>query len=117
MHSSLHVKGFELSLRLGLGDEERANKQTVMINMNLTPLEESRALSTDDIADTICYDTLMSKLSAKFSPLEYKLIETLSADIAREIQKYAPNYKIEVELIKHPPIVGFKGTVAYRVTL
>lgn len=77
----IHIQGLLLTTNIGVPDEERATPQVLEADITLritTRFEEMR----DDIASTIDYAAVASRLQGLAAARARKLIETLAAEMA-----------------------------------
>jgi 7,8-dihydroneopterin aldolase/epimerase/oxygenase len=81
MTDRIVIRGLEVDTRIGVTDEERAHPQTLSIDVDVVA-DLSRAGRTDDLNDTIDYDSLVGQIAAATSATECKLLEHLAAKIA-----------------------------------
>ncbi len=74
----------DLSLRciIGINDDERKNKQDVLINIQLYA-DTRRAAETDTIADTPNYRTITKKVITMVESSSYQLVEAMAEEIGR----------------------------------
>jgi FolB domain-containing protein len=75
------VSDLEVSYRVGVPDEERANPQRLLITLVLEHDFRAAAIG-DDLKGTIDYDTVCQRLLWFGEGRSWKLIETLACDIA-----------------------------------
>lgn len=113
--SQLDVRGVQVFVHLGLTEAERAQKQEVLVDVNLGFLQEPKATQTDKLADTICYHTLINDLRTFVGEKHFAMVEKLSAEIFNFLkQKMQPHVKLQISVTKtHPPVDGLLGGVKY----
>jgi dihydroneopterin aldolase len=76
------IEGLKLSTRVGVPDEERAEPQTVAVDVFIQPSAPLSGLN-DDIGRTIDYFEVTEALKRVASEGERRLIETLAEDFAK----------------------------------
>lgn len=111
----LAIRGFELCVHLGFSKQEKVEAQLILINIELAFKTAPAACTSDQLAETICYADLTSRLRNYVKSKQYNLIEFLAFDIFNFIdqQKYAQELGIKVDVIKHPKIAGLTGDVKF----
>lgn len=117
IESSLCLQNIELTLSLGWSAKERAQKQTLLMDITLTLAEPPKACETDELTDTYCYDTLIKKIQNEMEPREFRLIEHLAATIHHSLKACLPQVKqIHVAIKKNLAEVGLSGQAIFNYT-
>jgi dihydroneopterin aldolase/2-amino-4-hydroxy-6-hydroxymethyldihydropteridine diphosphokinase len=81
MTDQIQIKDLLLRAILGINEEERRNRQDVLINIRLHA--DTRAAGrSDDIADAVNYRTLTKRIIALVENSQFYLVEKLAAEIA-----------------------------------
>ena len=81
MTDQIQIKDLLLRAILGINEEERRNRQDVLINITLHA--DTRAAGrSDDIADAVNYRTLTKRIIALVEDSQFYLVEKLAAEIA-----------------------------------
>lgn len=81
MRDQIHIKDLLLRTIIGINEEERRNRQDVLINIVL--YADTRAAGdSDDIADAVNYRTLTKRIIAMTEASQFFLVEKLAAEIA-----------------------------------
>jgi len=94
------IKDLEVWYCVGVPDQERANPQKLLVTIQIYYSFE-KAVLTDSIAEAVDYQKIVDRLKEFGSLRSWKLIETLSSDIASLILKEFPQiYKVDVEVKK-----------------
>jgi FolB domain-containing protein len=75
------IKDLLLRTIIGINDEERKNKQDVLINITMTADTRSAGAS-DDIADAVNYRTIAKKVIRVVEASQFFLVEKMAAEIA-----------------------------------
>lgn len=107
---SLHQ--LALNLSLGASENERLQKQTVIVDVDITFLEPPEACITDQLHNTYCYDSLIQKIAAQILPKSYHLLEHLAHEIYQLVKNSCSlplNVKIKVT---KKPLLSAKLTIA-----
>lgn len=84
---------------LGVSSKERSEKQKVFINVELF-LDIKKAAETDNIEDTVNYSEVRDLIKNLVEAREYKLIETMAENIAKDILNKFSFEKVIVRLKK-----------------
>jgi D-erythro-7,8-dihydroneopterin triphosphate epimerase len=77
----IEIKDLLLRTIIGINDEERRNKQDVLINITLGA-DTRAAGKSDDINDAVNYRTLTKRIIQLVEDSQFYLIEKLAAEIA-----------------------------------
>ncbi len=102
MKSLYHLTGVPLMLHLGVGKEERKNKQKVLVDFSFR-YETRFAAKSDDIADTVDYFEIYQFIQHFPEDREYCLIERLHAELLVGIEKKFPDIEVgELSITKFP---------------
>lgn len=111
---SLSIRGLELFVHLGWPDNERQEKQRVLIDIDVLLSKAPAACQTDKLEDTYCYSILTSDIREKFAMLSFHLIEHLTYKIHEFVKTQFPaQAKIIIRVTKHPHIEGLTGGVCF----
>lgn len=102
------IRGLKLSCHIGVPDEERALAQELLLDLVLVPkaLPEGHGQSQvfdaleDDLEKTIDYDELTRSVVERARTSNFKLIETLSSDIAQFLLEKYPLKRVALTLRK-----------------
>jgi FolB domain-containing protein len=95
----IHIHDLEVFYRVGVPDEERAQPQRLLLDLQLH-LDFRAAAASDDLTKTINYFEVTQRLLKFGEHTEWKLIEKLAEDIAAAILKEFRPKKIRVEVKK-----------------
>ena len=81
MTDKIQIQDLLLRAIIGINDEERRNRQDVLINVTLHA--DTRAAGrSDDMADAVNYRTLTKRIIALVENCQFYLVEKLAAEIA-----------------------------------
>lgn len=81
MVDRIEIKDLLLRTIIGVNDDERVNRQDVLINLTLFT-DTRTAGRTDDINDAVNYRTIGKQVIALAEESQYLLVETLAEEIA-----------------------------------
>ncbi len=107
------IKDLELSVRVGVLEEERATPQRLTISLRLEPRSNFSNLR-DDLARTVDYAAVCAEIERFASARADRLIETLADAIAVHLIDHFALARVEAELRKY--ILPQTKYVAVRVT-
>ena len=99
MNSFIVISELEVFYRVGVPDEERAQPQRLLLNVEIA-YDFTRAAETDDLQSTIDYYSVCSRLLSFGEKREWKLIEKLADDIAEMILSDFGAGRVQVEVRK-----------------
>jgi FolB domain-containing protein len=95
----IHIQDLEVFYRVGVPDEERAQPQRLLLDIQLY-LDFRPAAASDDLTKTINYFAVTQQLLKFGEGRDWKLIEKLAEDIgATLISTYRPT-RVRVEVKK-----------------
>ncbi len=95
----IRLNSLELRCRIGVPDEERAERQKLLADIELTPPRRFSATG-EELARTIDYAALAERLKWLAESRERKLVETLADDLARCCVREFGALKATVEIHK-----------------
>src|SRR5690606_16113141 len=107
------IEGLELSVHIGVPDEEREHTQRLTVNLTLEPRRDFRGLE-DAIENTVDYFALSKAVQALARERPRKLIETLAEEIAGLVLARFAVRTVQVELRKY--ILPDTAFVAVRLS-
>ena len=81
MTDQIHIKDLLLRTIIGINDEERRDRQDVLINLTLD-VDTRRAGETDHIEDAVNYRTITKRIIQMVETSQFYLVEKLAAEIA-----------------------------------
>ena len=82
MADQIHIRDLHLRTIIGINEEERRDKQDVLINL-VPDTDTHAARRSDDIADTLNYRTLTKRIIELVENSQFCLVQKLAAEIAR----------------------------------
>jgi FolB domain-containing protein len=96
---TIRIVDLEVFYRVGVPDEERAEPQRLMVTVEMQ-VQAPSAAASDDLGKTIDYYSVSQDLLSYGEGRSWKLLETLSAELAEMIRtKYRPK-SVRVEIKK-----------------
>jgi len=96
-----HIEQLEVSTRIGVPEEERANPQRLTVNISFWPHQQVRDLA-DKIDQTVNYSAVAEETKTFVRNQSVNLIETLADWLATHLLKTFPIQKVTVEVRKFP---------------
>ena len=96
---AIQVRGLKVPTHVGWTDEERADPQTVSIDLTLHA-DLSKAGLSDELADTIDYESVVRAVDGLVRSSKSRLIEHLAEEIAHLISGYRGVDRVTVEVRK-----------------
>lgn len=115
MNDQIVIRGLKLSCRIGVPEEERAERQDLRahLTLDLAPFPQD-----DAIAGTVDYKAVSDDVRHLTGAGERRLIETLAQDIAGLILEKYPVLTVRVELEKFIlPETDWVGVIITRSSL
>jgi len=77
----IHIKDLHLRTIIGINEEERRNRQDVLINI-VMDADSSQAGESDDIDDAVNYRTITKRIIQLVESSHFYLVEKMAAEIA-----------------------------------
>lgn len=113
--TSLFIRQLELNVNLGWTDEERSQKQTITIDIKIRFKKPPKACTTDNLADTFCYDTLIKEINNYVDPREFRLIEHLGHEVYQLAKNNVKNEALISIIVNKKPawIENLKGGASF----
>lgn len=108
----IHVKDLLLRTIIGVNEEERHNKQDVIINITL--YTDHTAAASDDIADTINYKTIAKQTIKLVEESQFYLVEKMALEISK-LCLADPRVERAVVTVEKPGAVRFARSVGVTV--
>jgi D-erythro-7,8-dihydroneopterin triphosphate epimerase len=81
MADQIHIKDLHLRTIIGINEEERRNRQDVLINLVLD-VDTRLAGGSDDINQAVNYRTITKRIIQMVETSQFYLVEKLAAEIA-----------------------------------
>ncbi|HVJ44906.1 MAG TPA: dihydroneopterin aldolase [Luteolibacter sp.] len=96
----IEIRRLKVKTFIGVPDEERANEQTLLVTIRMTPSQGFDGLA-DEISRTVDYYAVSLEIEALAAEKPRKLIETLAVDIANHLLTHHPLERAAVTIEKH----------------
>lgn len=110
------IRIFDLLARcvLGINDDERRNRQDVVINLTIHA-DLHRAGKSDNILDTVDYRAIKKRVLAMVEASQYLLVEALAEAIAELCLEEPGVHQVDVSVEK-PHALRFARSVAVEIS-
>jgi dihydroneopterin aldolase/D-erythro-7,8-dihydroneopterin triphosphate epimerase len=108
----IHIKELLLRTIVGINDEERRNKQDVLINITLHA--DHSAAASDDIDDVVNYRTLTKQTIKLVEDSHFFLVEKMALEIAG-ICLVDPRVERAIVTVEKPGALRFARSVGVTV--
>lgn len=114
--SIVSLNDMKVSMSIGLSDDERSEKQDIILSFKLFYTTPPKACETDEIEDTNCYYKIYQIADNYCSNNSVKLLEYLCYQLYKLIRNVTDDdIKIWVKAEKcRPPIDNFAGTSSFE---
>jgi len=110
----IYIKDLALRCIIGINENERREKQDVIINIVLF-VDLHKACQTDNINDAVDYKVIKKKIIAFVEKSSFFLIEKLSEEISKICLENKKVKKAAVKVDK-PQALRFARSVAIKIT-
>lgn len=115
MSDHILIEGLRVATRVGWTDEERAEPQTVLVDLDLE-IDASASARSDDLSDAVDYASVIADVAGYVSGREERLLERLAAEVAEMVSARNGVKRVSVEIAKEVvPVPEEVGRVAVRV--
>lgn len=116
--SRLDINNLEVSLSIGINEEELSCVQDLIINLTIYFLSPPRACNTEKISDTICYANVIDHIHDFCALKHYSLIESFANELFTSIRSkfLSDNEKLTLQLCKKPKIFNFDGSCCFTLS-
>jgi len=109
----IHIRDLSLRCIIGVYEEERREKQDIVINITLYA-DLRKACESDNVVDTVDYKTLKKKVIALVEQSSCRLIEHLAEQIAQVCVR-DPRVVRAAVCVDKPAALRFARSVAVEV--
>ena len=99
MPDLIHIEQLELSVHIGVPEEERAQTQRLTVSLTLQPTRGLAALA-DDLSNTVDYFAVCRAVQKFAAERPRRLLETLAEEIAELVLTRFPIAAVDIELRK-----------------
>jgi len=113
-YDRLIIRDLALRCVIGFNDEERREKQDVIVNIVLH-VDIREACRSDRVEDSVNYRTVKKRIIALVEGSSFHLIEKLAEELASLCLEYGPVKKVTVTIDK-PGALRFARSVAVEIT-
>lgn len=113
MSDHIHIRDLLVRTIIGINDDERTNRQDVVLNLTLT-VDARAAARSDDIADAVNYRTLTKRVIDFVEASQFLLVERLAEEVARLCLEEEGVEAVEVTLDK-PGALRFARSVGLTI--
>jgi dihydroneopterin aldolase len=106
------IRDLVLPARIGIHDHERAQAQSVIINVDASveeAVEGADTTTTGTIADVVCYETLTKQIKEVLAGGHTDLVEVLAEEIADRLLADARIIRLRIRLEKPEAIAEATG--------
>ena len=116
MSDHIVLAGMEFEGRVGVTDEERADPQTIEMDVELE-LDLRPAGTSDDLGRTVDYGAVFELCRAQVEDRSYNLLEAVAEGVAAEILARYPAVDAVAVTVRKPgvPIDGVLDHVGVRI--
>jgi dihydroneopterin aldolase/D-erythro-7,8-dihydroneopterin triphosphate epimerase len=108
----IHIKDLLLRTIIGINDDERRNKQDVLINITL--YADHSTAASDDIKDTVNYRTITKETIKLVESSQFFLVEKMALEIVK-ICLADPRVARAVVTVEKPGAIRFARSVGVTV--
>lgn len=118
MNDEIFIDDLEIFACHGVFDREKLERQRFLISIRAR-FDGTKAMASDDVADTVNYETLMGTVISAVTHSSFNLVERLARHVADEIfSQFGAVFSLDVALKKFPNTlahikfssVGFSST-------
>lgn len=110
----IFIRDILLRCIIGVNEEERHNKQDVVINVCLYA-DLRQAGTTDNFEDTVDYKSVKQRILALVEQSSFYLVEALAEAIARACLEFDRVEQVDV-LVEKPGALRFARTVGVEIS-
>ena len=100
MKDTIHIRGLDLPVHIGVPTTERENLQIVTADITLT-LARGFDTMCDHIFDTVDYEAVANECLALAASRPRQLLETLASELVAHLLQKTDVWAVEIELRKH----------------
>jgi len=114
--TTLSLHRLELPVLLGWPEEERSEKQIVFVDIHFAFTQPPLAFKTDELNDTICYQTLIHEIQTFVHNKSFRLVEFFCNELHQFIKSKHPAANLSIIVKKYPPIAELTEGVTVSCT-
>jgi dihydroneopterin aldolase len=111
----LTINKILLGVHLGCSEQERSKPQSVEISVRIAFRGTLKALHSDDLTDTFCYDKMVQHFERVLKEQEFNLVERLAFFLFNSLKSQLPaKARLQIDVNKvSPPIASIRGGVIF----
>lgn len=113
MTDQIHIRDLSLRTIIGVNDDERVNRQDVLVNITLHA-DVSEAGRTDDLEQTVNYREIAKRVIALVEQSRFFLVERMAEEIASTCLEDSRVQMVDVTVEK-PGAVRFARSVGVTI--
>jgi dihydroneopterin aldolase len=110
---AIFVRDLRVACRIGTTEAERSRKQEVLVSLTLH-VDLRRAGGSDQLADTVDYGELATRVTALLEASSFHLLEALAEAVAEACLRDSRVRRVEVEAHK-PRAVPLASSAGVRI--
>ena len=110
----IHIRDILLRCVIGIDDDERRDKQDVVINVTLHT-DTTEAARSDDFKDALDYRAVKKRIVALVESSSFSLVEALAEAIADACLEFDRVEQVDV-LVEKPGALRFARTVGIEIS-
>lgn len=115
MSDSISIRGLRVPARIGVTEEERASPQTLVLNVDVST-DLARAGESDELSDTIDYDSLVGDIARIVQANEVRLLERMAHLVVGRVSEVKGANGVTVEVYKeNVPVQEDVAAVSVRI--
>jgi len=100
MSDLIRIVDLEVWAHIGVPNEERAQRQRLLVTLDLHVGDFAEAAKMDDISSTVDYFIVSQHVKAFVAEQSHKLLETMAEKIAADLLETFPIQKLTLEIKK-----------------
>lgn len=107
-YDRIFIEGLALDISIGIHAHEKTTPQRVLIDVDLY-VAPAQSGGSDDIRNTVSYETCVQRITALAGSKHFNLVETLAEEIAEACLEHEAVQKTRVKVRKPDIITNTKG--------
>lgn len=112
MKSDIIIRNLKLKVIIGWHEVEQLKPQTILVDIEIVFPTPPKACITDELKDTICYETLIKNIKTRVNHRTFRLIESFGHEI-HQIVKQMTQAQCKVVVTKQTMIEGLNVDVSF----
>jgi dihydroneopterin aldolase/D-erythro-7,8-dihydroneopterin triphosphate epimerase len=110
---TIHIKGLLVRCILGTDEDERREKQDVLLHLHLSA-DLAKAVQSDSLQESVDYRSVKKQVLAEVELTDYHLLETLAERVAAICLSFSGVLEVRVEAEK-PGALRFARSVGVEI--